>query len=494
MNTIPTTRHLEYYITQQDIKLLSETYKTVFIKLELLNHSMQVINSLEGNLISDSISNNADSKVRRTYDCTFFVSDHQWMIGADTNFWIDKYVRPYIGYQSNLHNEPVWYKLGTFVMDSPTIAFDESNHTISLSCLDLMCTLDGTRGGYIGGDQMGGLTHLVEQGSNIREALIAILEEAGVTEYDICAFNHEIPYDIEVNVGSTYADFLETIIGLYAGYEYFFDLNGVFVVQLIPQLKSDPVILTAEIINPLVISENTSYDWSAIKNYVEVYGQTIEADFYCDEVAGTINNWVATIDTVTSYEEGDTYALKVPTSNSGNLKININNLGAKRVYDDDGNYLAANMVSPNEVYCFRYRRSSDSMVFLGQYQVYGYYAETSETCPFSTTNLGYTIGAVITDDAIYSDSLAKQRAKYEVYLASWMKDSISLTMINIPFLCVNQKIGYTNSQGVSDEYIVKSIQRDNSTNTMTVSMVKFTEAYPDMDSVYQYTYGEGDLE
>lgn len=490
MSEITITRHLEYSVTQQDIEMLKEGTKTLYIRLDLLDHNNVVINSLEGNLISEDFSSDANSAVRKTYNCTFFVSDEQWEIGSDKNFWIDRRIAPYLGYQAGTRDDIIWYKTGVFVMDAPSCQFDESTHTISLSCLDLMCTLDGTRGGIIGGDRVGGVMHLVEQGAPIKPALIAIMDEVGITEYDICEFNHEIPYDIEIKVGSTFYQMLEQIINLYSGYEFFFDIDGIFVVQLTPQLKTDYAILSSDIINPLVIRESRTYDWQAIKNFTEVYGQTIEAKFYSEEVAGTINAWTATIEDVTSYEEGDIYALKVPTTNSGTLTININNLGAKRVYEDDGLPITADKLDPDETYCFRYRRSSDDMILLGQYQAYGYYEETSPDCPFSTTNLGYVIGNVITDDAIYSDALCEQRAKYETYIASWMQDAVTLEMMAIPFLCVNQKIGYQNSAGEDFDYIVKSIHREAEQGTMSISLVKFSESYPDMDEVYKYMYGE----
>lgn len=475
---------MEY--TNDDIRLLYQSEKLVYIKIELAERDGTIINTLEGNLINDDLSVAADSNVRRTYNCTFHIDSDQWAIGADRNVWINKRIIPYVGYKSTIMPQLKWYKLGTFVMNAPNFQYDESTHTITLSCLDLMATLDGTLGGVIHGDGIGGRIHKVEYNTPIRDAIIAILVEAGITEYNVCQFNNVIPYDIEVNVGSTYKDFIDTIINLYAGYEYFFDEDGVFTVRLIPQLLNDFITLSYDVINPLVISESRTNDWSNVRNYIEVYGQNIEPKYYCEAAAATTTAWTASIATLDSYDNGDTYAIQVPASNTDYLTININNLGAKRVYDDDGLPLKANTLNANTVYCFRYRGISDNMLFLGQYQAYGVYEETSPDCPFSTTNLGYRIHGIVEDENIYSDSLCRQRAKYECYIASWMQDNISLTLVDIPFLDVNQKITYVPiGETEPMQFITRSIKHDTANGTMTLELTKFSEAYPNMAEVYE---------
>lgn len=472
----------------KDINMLQAAERTVYLKLLLLNSQNKVINSLEGNLVTDDFTIDADAAVRRNYNCTFYVSDESWQIGQDKNIWINKRIRPFVGYQSG-NGEILWYQKGTFALNSPTLTYDETTHTIALSCLDLMCTLDGTLGGCISGDGIGGINRKIEANADIRESLIALLQDAGISKYNICSFNHAVPYDIKVDVGHTYKDMIDELLTLYAGYEYFFDINGVFTVQLIPQLQSDPVYLSHEIINPLVVSENRTQDWSTIRNYFEVYGENITPQFVADEVAGTVDGWTATLADVTSYENGDTYALKIPTTNAETVTININNLGEKVVFDDDGKQLEANKLTAGKYYCFRYRLNSDNMVYLGQYQAYGFYEETSPDCPFSTTNLGYKINGVLNDSKIYSDSLCEQRAKYEVYLASFMQDTISLSMIEIPFLTVNQKISYQPmDESEPIQYMTKRIQSNSADGLMSLDLVKFSEAYPNMEEVYQSMY------
>ena len=88
------------------------------------------------------------------------------------------------------------------------------------------------------------------------------------------------------------------------------------------------------------------------------------------------------------------------------------------------------------------------------------------------------------DENIYSDSLCEQRAKYEIYKGAWLTDTISVSLVDIPFLTVNQKISYKpNEENTEIEYITKSISRDISSGTMNLELVRFSEEYPDMENV-----------
>ena len=65
-----------YIVTQKDIEILMQSDKVLYYKLELLNEDLKVVDSIEGNLISDSLSISADSDVRRTYNCELFVENN----------------------------------------------------------------------------------------------------------------------------------------------------------------------------------------------------------------------------------------------------------------------------------------------------------------------------------------------------------------------------------------------------------------------------------
>ena len=87
-------------------------------------------------------------------------------------------------------------------------------------------------------------------------------------------------------------------------------------------------------------------------------------------------------------------------------------------------------------------------------------------------------------DNIYSDSLAEQRARYEIYLRSRVHDSINITSVPIYWLEVNNIIEYNLPNSNSEEldlWLVKSINTDVSTNgTQSISATRYYPLYADI--------------
>ena len=138
-----------YIVRQKDIEVLMQSDKTLFYKLELLNKDMKTIDRIEGNLISDNISIDASSDVRRTYNCTMHISDSTFDVGYGKRFFYNRLIRPYIGVKHQRSGEILWYLLGTFIFVDTNFSFDTTNKTLSLTCNDLMCLLNGIMGGNL---------------------------------------------------------------------------------------------------------------------------------------------------------------------------------------------------------------------------------------------------------------------------------------------------------------------------------------------------------
>lgn len=92
-------------------------------------------------------------------------------------------------------------------------------------------------------------------------------------------------------------------------------------------------------------------------------------------------------------------------------------------------------------------------------------------------------------DNIYSDSLAEQRARYEIYLRSRVHDSINITSVPIYWLEVNDIIEYNlpNSDSeTTDLWLVKSVSTDISTNgTQSISAIRYYPLYADISMTSQ---------
>ena len=94
-----------YYPTNEEVNIIKQSVKNVYVKIELISRNMLVVNRLEGNLLNDSLSIDASSVQRRTYQCTLFVTDSSMQIGPYTNIWMDKYIRVYYGIKSSRTQE-----------------------------------------------------------------------------------------------------------------------------------------------------------------------------------------------------------------------------------------------------------------------------------------------------------------------------------------------------------------------------------------------------
>ena len=87
-------------------------------------------------------------------------------------------------------------------------------------------------------------------------------------------------------------------------------------------------------------------------------------------------------------------------------------------------------------------------------------------------------------DNIYSDALAEQRARYEIYLRSRLHDNIQIVSAPIYWLEVNNIIEYNlpnSNSGESDLWLIKSINTDISPNgTQTISATRYYPLYADI--------------
>ena len=87
-------------------------------------------------------------------------------------------------------------------------------------------------------------------------------------------------------------------------------------------------------------------------------------------------------------------------------------------------------------------------------------------------------------DNIYTNLLAEQRARYEIYLRARIHDNISITSVPIYWLDVNQIIEYTlpnNQTGDKDLWLIKSIDTDISpTGTQTIQAMRYYPLYADI--------------
>ena len=495
-----------YIVKQKDIEILMQSDKTLYYKLELLNEDFKIIDCIDGNLISDNISIDSSSDIRRTYNCQLVVTDSTFDIGYDKKVWFDKRIRPYIGILHQRTQEVVYYLLGTFLFTEANYNYDTTTNTLSLTCNDMMCLLNGVRGG-----NLSVYKRTILEGTDARTIIIDLLNEIGITKYFI-EFNinndvistFKIPYDMVYNAGMTAYQIIKDIVDLYPGTEMYFSKDGTFMIDRIPTGENEQVVLADDIVQPILISEQSNTSFSNVYNHIEIWGKINEPDYYSKEVSSNNNVYYSTI--VTSklneddnsyidvyydeYDNFDVFALRIPETNKENQKININSIGDIPIHNDKGESLPANYLDENTDCIFRYREDENDFLYIGQYQCYAecYLTnninDTSENAVINIDNefviekIGDKLKVLSGGDydKIYTNSLCLQRCKYELYNATNKQNNLTLNTIAIPWLDVNQLIEYKSNNN-KQQYIINNISCDYSNFTMNISCNRYYKNY-----------------
>ena len=150
-----------YEIQQSDIDMLKSKCNTVWIKLQLanvyetingekkFNSDFKPIAEISGELKSGSYSCDSTSDIRRTLDLNFYIKDDSYNIGADKKIWLNKFIVAYLGISTfNIENIK-YYPLGIYVLSNSSFSYSLEDKSLSLSCADLVCMLNGERNGLI---------------------------------------------------------------------------------------------------------------------------------------------------------------------------------------------------------------------------------------------------------------------------------------------------------------------------------------------------------
>lgn len=463
-------------ITQRDKNIVNQNVKELSVTVELLNNDMKVIDVIEGNLISDSFSIDANSAVRRTYSMELLVTDSTLMIGEDKRIWMDKYIRPYVCIKDLRTNEVVKYLKGTYTMLDGNYSFDETTNKLSLSCSDLMSELNGERNGVLNSAVK------FEEGAEVREVIAELLKETKVRKYILSDLDGVMtPHEMEFEANQTYYDVINDLISLFSYYEMFFDLDGTFIIQKIPHQDSDSIVLSHDFISPLVISENVKTSFKEVYNKIAIWGQSFEPDFSTRECVydEESNTYTATFEKIEEVDNFTLYSILLPQSNKEDAQITIGKITGY-IADDKGIHIPANTLNAT-FNVFKYRKITNDFYWLGEYQVYAEASETNTLSPFHKSKIGEVqkVFAGEEYDKIYSNSLAQDRADYELYHACRLKETMDINMIDIPWLDVNWLIEYQ-SYTTKDikRYVTKQINGSTTQGTIDVSMVSFYDSDP----------------
>ena len=126
-----------------------------FVKITVLDWLERPIKEVQGIVTGGSLNLNGSSAMRRTANFSVYIENEEGanITEIDNMFSLNKKISLEIGYL-NIYNrykeyDIIWFPLGVFIIGNPSISHSTSGVTLSLSCKDKMCLLNGDVGGVI---------------------------------------------------------------------------------------------------------------------------------------------------------------------------------------------------------------------------------------------------------------------------------------------------------------------------------------------------------
>lgn len=476
-------------VGQDDYSILSQQIITKYIKLEILNFQYNVVDEISGNLTAMSVNIDSESDLRRSCNLTFVVTDASFDVKAGNKIWLDKFCRPWVGYENIYTGKIQWYNQGIYLINAPSWRYNATTHELSLAGLDLASKLTGLRNG-----ELEGIPTKIPAGSSVREAMIAAIELAGFTKYTISECKDvdgniiDVPNDIEIAQGGTVWNIVTQLRDILPRYETFFDVDGVFIYQPIPTGSGDPVIIDDTIWPNLLIDESINNDFESVKNYIEVYGRTLDPTYFSTNTVYSGTTLVLTVaDYPTTLTDNTIVGFTTPStgdiSATSAISLKMNSLTASVLYEYGTNNLVTHL--DNETYYVVYY--NQGWYLMGHQQPVGIAYDDNPDSPFYVNGSIGRIRHVLYGgeyENITSDKLALERAKYELWKRTRLQDSIALTSIPNPWLDVNVLISHAirgKSQENAAQYIIKSISTDYGIEgTQSINAITYYPLYPDI--------------
>ena len=248
-------------------------------------------------------------------------------------------MRLYIGMKS-ASSKLYWYSQGVYAFNQNTFRYSATEHTLSISCVDLVAKLDGTLGGTLTGQKT-----KIPTGADIGNAIAQTFRLSGMTDCVVGYWNRSVPYDLEYDTGATIWQVLTELRDLYYPFEMYFD-GTTFICSEIPTGYDALTVMNSSDFEDLVISEDCTCDYSQIRNCVELWGASVEYDAFSakDKTTFSVDGDTTTVTanaTFTSMEDSPSELTVAFTTPTEGLKKTVKVLVSLRLTvqspDSDGN-------------------------------------------------------------------------------------------------------------------------------------------------------------
>lgn len=546
---------MKYPITEYDKELLLQHQLYYKIRVSVVDNDDTVIDTLSGIYTCGNLNIDSDSNIRRTANFTIKLDDFIDNIEAKISNWLGLYYVVELGVKDLRTSEYVYYPCGKYCITGASTEYNASTNSATFDLSDRMAELDGTKNGQDGGAPTIIIPVEYEgKQQTIRSAVINMLTASTkVKKYivdDIGEFygmpqnnpNYEeyrkihdtwniIPYDLEFSCGDNIGDMLFEIRDLYPNCQMYFDVYDNFCFDLIPSLDKDLPDMDTNYIEQILLGENaesTTYDVTAIKNVVEVFGKDYDVDYFSENVTYSDNIYSVELKEYgDSYQTYDMIAFKpnVTCTDAPKLQIIAINTVAENdvtttqtvtldtlpIYEEyTETPVKAETLQKDDMCVFRIYKVGTNYCayYLGKYQPHAisvltdsendstytkkYFSDKYNVdeknvifrvqpfSPFTVQKYGEVLDCKSGDeyDNILSDSIAQQTATYLNRNSSTMYDTVTINTILIPWLDVNVKVNYRKLQeNITYSYIVKSISHNFDSGSTEITMYRFMQLY-----------------
>ena len=407
-------------ITQSEYRVAKQNGRIIHTKINVLNFDLQVVSEISGVVLEGSTYNiDATSDIRRTYSISLVPKDNSFNIEYGGKLWMDKYVQVLVGIEDVHNNNEVVY--------SNLGLYLVNNPDQVYDATNNTITINGIDlMAKITGMRNGyleGITYQINANEGIKQVMTSLInQECGFPKYSIDQPSPTIltPYEMSFGLGSTAYNILTQLRDINANYQTYFDQEGIFWFNQIPSGDNEQIRVDDDIWKRVLISYKKSTDFESVKNYIEVFGKT-QDDGHTPYGVAYDNN------PDSPFFVGDDFKNRIRIVLSGGEYDNIYPLG---------DYPADDVPQP-------------------QYD----------------------------EQVALFNSLAQQRANYELYTRCRLQDQIEITCVPVYWLDVNWLISITlpNKQGKEEtqKYIIKKISTTLGVNgTQNITMMKYYPFYP----------------
>lgn len=258
------------YITNNMYQVHQQSIRTMFVRIYLMNKYGRKVDRLEGVVIDGSYSMDSQSTIRRICNLKMIIKDSSYIPKEGSKFWLNSRFSLEIGIKSMISDEIEYISQGIFVMDSPSLVYNNTTKIVSIKGLDLMCLLNGNRNGKL----PKGIN--IPAGKNVRQAVYDIITEIGWIKTSMTdSTDNVVPSNLSFTRDDTYEDVLVKLRDLFPDWEFFFDGQGYFIFQQIRNKTNDPKMYDFSEDKCITTEYQLDLDWQKIKNKIVVFGSLL---------------------------------------------------------------------------------------------------------------------------------------------------------------------------------------------------------------------------